>query len=175
MEHDMEGLVEGLGSPSGDERFASYSALLARGADALPSIRSGLRSPDWQVRRWAAMCLDQVADEEALTDLVPLLTDPHPKVRLWAVHSIACEHCKEGVSCPVDVVPLLAERVREDPSIRVRRMAVIMLGSEFRDPRALPVLEDVLRGESDSKLRRHAEVALERLKTAGVWPPPERR
>ena len=114
------------------------------------------------------MCLDQVADEEALVDLVPLLTDPHPKVRLWAVHSIACEHCKEDVSCPVDVVPLLLATIRHDPSIRVRRMAVIMLGSEFVDPRAVPVLKDVLSAESDVKIRGHAAVALARLRVAGA-------
>lgn len=168
MTTDLTELVRGLGSPSGDERFESYQALLARGVEALPAIRWGLRSSDWQVRRWSAMCLDQVADEEALTDLVPLLADPHAKVRLWAVHSIACEHCKDNVSCPVDVVPLLVERIREDPSVRVRRMAVIMLGSEFKDARALPVLEDVLRGATDSKLRHHAEVALGRLEAAGI-------
>lgn len=168
MTTDLNELVQGLGAPSGAERFASYQALVARGAEALPAIRAGLMSPDWQVRRWAAMCLDQVADEEAPVDLVPLLADPHPKVRLWAVHSIACEHCKEDVSCPVDVVPLLIERIRDDPSIRVRRMAVIMLGSEFEDPRALPVLEEVLREDSDSKIRDHAGAALARLDAAGV-------
>jgi HEAT repeat protein len=168
MDTDLQELVRGLGAPSGDQRFASYQALLARGVDAIPAIRWGPTSSDWQVRRWAAMCLDQVADEEALTDLVPMLTDSHPRVRLWAVHSIACEHCKDDVSCPVDVVPLLVERVREDPSLRVRRMAVIMLGSEFRDPRALPVLEEVLREDSDSKLRHHAEVALGRLEAVGI-------
>ncbi len=165
---DLEELVRGLGASTGDERFACYQALLARGAEALSAIRSGLRSPDWQVRRWAAMCLDQIADEEALIDLVPLLADSHPKVRLWAVHSIACEHCKADVSCPVDVVPLLVERVREDSSIRVRRMAVIMLGSEFEDPRAIPVLEEVLREDTDSRIRDHARVALARLEAAAV-------
>jgi len=159
-------VVEGLGAPTGDARFASYQALIGMGADALPAIRLGLRHPEWQVRRWAAMALDQLADEDALADLVPLLGDPHPKVRLWAVHSIACEHCKEGVVCPVDVVPLLIERVREDPSVRVRRMAVIMLGSELRDTRARPVLEELLHGATDAKLRRHAEEALDRLSGA---------
>lgn len=164
MSADVDELVAGLGAPTGEERFASYQKLVALGGDALPAIRRGLGSSDWQTRRWAAMCLDQVADAASLAALVPLLTDPHPKVRLWAVHSVACEHCKPDVSCPVDVVPLLVERVRDDPSIRVRRMAVIMLGSEFRDPRALPALEAVLAKETDSKLRRHATAALERLR-----------
>jgi HEAT repeat protein len=169
MTTDLSRLVQGLGAASGDERFASYQALIAMGKTAVPAIREGLRDPHWQVRRWAAMCLDQVADEEALVDLVPLLTDPHPKVRLWAVHSIACEHCKEGVSCPIDVVPLLLATIQRDPSIRVRRMAVIMVGSEFVDARALPVLQEVLNAESDVKIREHAEAALARLRSAGLW------
>ncbi len=160
-------LVEGLGAPRGKDRFASYQALLAMGAEALPALRAGLRSADWQVRRWSAMCLDQVADEDALADLVPLLTDSHAKVRLWAVHSIACEHCKVDVSCPVDVVPHLLARIREDPSVRVRRMAVIMLGSEFDDTRAVPVLEGVLARETDAKLIEHAKQALRRLGAGG--------
>ena len=156
-------LLEGLGASRGVDRFASYQALVAMGVDALPTLRSGLRHDDWQVRRWSAMCLDQVADEDALADLVPLLRDPHPKVRLWAVHSIACDHCKDDVKCPIDVVPHLLERVRHDSSLRVRRMAVIMLGSELEDPRALPVLEEVIERETDAKLVEHAKRALERL------------
>lgn len=168
MTSDHSILVQGLGAASGTERFANYQALIGIGEPALPAIRDGLRHGDWQVRRWAAMCLDQIADEEALADLVPLLTDPHPKVRLWAVHSIACEHCKEDVSCPIDVVPLLIRTIREDESIRVRRMAVIMLGSEFKDERAVPVLREVLSAESDLKIRAHAEVALTRLRDGGA-------
>jgi HEAT repeat protein len=155
--------VEGLGSPRGMDRFRSYQALVAMGRDALPALRAGLRHANWQVRRWSAMCLDQVADEDALADLVPLLHDPHPKVRLWAVHSIACEHCKDDVSCPVDVVPHLIDRLRDDTSPRVRRMAAIMLGSEFNDRRAVPVLEAVVAGDADAKLVRHATEALRRL------------
>ncbi|MDH3207220.1 MAG: HEAT repeat domain-containing protein [Gemmatimonadota bacterium] len=168
MTADLDDLVEGLGAPTGAERFNSYQALITMGTSALPAIRRGLRSPQWQVRRWSAMCLDQVADEDSLADLVPLLRDSHPGVRLWAVHSIACEHCKDDVSCPIDVVPLLIDRIRVDPSIRVRRMAVIMLGSEYEDPRAIPALEAVLGSESDTKIRRHAQAALERLRSAGL-------
>jgi HEAT repeat protein len=47
-------------------------------------------------------------------------------------------------------------------------MAVIMLGSEYQDPRAMPVLEEVLGSESDKRIRRHAQAALERLRSAGV-------
>jgi len=160
---DARQLLGSFGSRSGETRFATYEALIGLGADALPALREGLRDPSWQVRRWCAICLDRVADEEALVDLVPLLTDPHPKVRLWAVHSLACDHCKDGVSCPIDVVPVLAERALRDPDIRVRRMAVIMLGSELIDARTVPVLEQLIRNETDRKLRDHALRGLTRL------------
>ena len=52
----------------------------------------------------SVLLLDQVADAESLKALVPLLRDPNSKVRAWAVHSLACDHCKEEISCPVDVV-----------------------------------------------------------------------
>jgi HEAT repeat protein len=157
-------LVAGLGAETGNERFANYQALLDMGSDALPAIRQGLRADDRQVRRWSAMALDQIADADALADLVPLLRDPYAGVRLWAVHSIACEHCKDDVECPVDVVPHLIERVRVDPSVRVRRMAVIMLGDELADPRGITVLEEVLESDTDRRLLAHAKRGLERIR-----------
>ena len=162
---DAAEFVDALAEPDARVRFDAYQALVAQGTAALPAIREGLKSSNAQVRQWSAMCLDQVADAETLEALVPLLRDPSAKVRLWAVHSLACEHCKEEIECPVDVVPLLIERVETDESVRVRRMAVIMLSSDFADPRAVPVLQRILNDETDEKLRRHAEAGLERLKT----------
>jgi HEAT repeat protein len=157
------------GSPADSTgRFEAYQALVSLGAAALPALREGLRNEDWQVRRWCAICLDQVADADALRDLVPLLRDPKSKVRLWAVHALACDHCKDDVRCPVDVVPLLIERIETDDSIRVRRMAVIMLTTDFADARAVPVLERILGNESDKKLLLHAEGGLQRLREAGM-------
>ena len=80
---------------------------------------------------------------------------------------LACDHCKDDVSCPVDAVPLLIERIQVDESIRVRRMATIMLGTETADPRALPVFEALLT-ETDAKLRAHARRGLDRYAELGV-------
>jgi HEAT repeat protein len=159
-------LLAGFAHSSGSVRFVSYKTLVEMGEAALPTLRAGLRSDSWQVRRWSAMCLDQVADADALRDLVPLLSDPHPKVRLWAVHSLACEHCKEGVRCPVDIVPLLIDRALHDESVRVRRMAVIMLSMELREPRARPVLTRIVAEASDAKLKAHARRGLLELESA---------
>ena len=162
---DPATLVARLEDP--DLRFSSYQALVALGVASLPAIRAGLNHPRWEVRKWCAMCLDQVADTETLDALVPLLRDPNSQVRLWAVHSVACDHCKEDAACSVDLVPLLIERIEEDPSIRVRRMATIMLGTDYPDVRAIPVLSELLEAE-DRKLRLHATRALDRYGQLGL-------
>ena len=159
-------LVSSFASSKG--RFEIYQALVSLGDAALPALRNGLKDENWIIRHWSAICLDRLADANALQDLIPLLHDPVDKVRLWAVHAIACDHCKDGVTCPVDVVPHLIERIETDDSVRVRRMAVIMLTTDFQDPRSVPVLQQVLRKEKDAKLLLHTREGLERLRIAGV-------
>lgn len=151
-----------------DARIGAYLALNEMGAEALPALKDGLRHGHWQVRRWSAMLLDHHADADALHALVPLLRDPKSKVRLWAVHSLACEACKVGEN-PIDAVPLLIERIEADESIRVRRHAVAMLGHQCDlDARVVPVLKRLLAEEDDRKLRLHAERGLKRYAEAGL-------
>src|SRR5262249_33296511 len=147
----------------GAARVPALAALQALGPRALPAIRAGLRHEDWHVRQWSAICLDHNGDPASLADLVPLLSDPVARVRLWAVHSISCEGCKD-FECPVDVVPLLIERVETDPSTRVRKMAVAMLTTLPIDPGIAPVFKAVLGRETDAKIRLHAEVGLRKYR-----------
>ena len=150
------------------QRYSSFSQLVELGSAALPAIRQGLQHENWQIRRWCAICMDHVADSTSLADLLPLFHDPKSAVRLWAVHSIACDHCKNDVDCNVDIVPHLIERIELDESPRVRKMAVIMLGKEFLDRRAVPVFQQLLREEHDRKIRLHAQDGLRRLSRAGL-------
>jgi HEAT repeat protein len=146
-------------------RVATLFQLNDLGDAALPAVRAGLKHPDWHVRHWCAIFLDRGSNAETLRDLIPLLTDPEPKVRLWAVHSISCQHCKDD-GCPIDVVPLLIERAEEDPLVQVRKMAVIMLAELPPDARIPPVLERALAREQDRRLRLHAERGLRRYSAA---------
>jgi hypothetical protein len=107
------------------------------------------------VRRWCAAYLDHNADAKALEHLALTLHDPKAKVRRWAVHSISCEPCKVGEN-PVNVVPLLITRVREDRSIKVRRMAALMLMQRTPDRRIARVFRSILRDQTDEPLRRFA-------------------
>jgi HEAT repeat protein len=149
-----------------ETRFPAYFALDRLGASALPEIRDGLKHEAWEVRRWSAALLDHHADDEALLDLLPLLEDPMPKVRLWAVHSISCDGCKVG-SNPLDIVPLLERRIEVDRSIRVRRMAAAMLSAECTlDARAAKIFERLLAEETDRKMLHHARTGRDRYLAA---------
>ena len=144
-------------------RVETFFRLQALGDAALPAVREGLKNPDWHVRHWCAIYLDRGGTAEVLPDLIPLVRDPEPQVRLWALHSLACEHCKEG-ECQLDVVPLLVDRLEHDSHVRVRKMAAAMLFTTALDARVPAVLEAALARETDRKLRLHVERALTRYR-----------
>lgn len=161
-----EELVAEFADP--DHRMPAFFSLYSRGEDALPAVRDGLGHANWQVRRWCALFIDNFADAESLHALVPLLRDPKSQVRLWAVHSLSCESCKDGPN-PIDAVPLLLERIELDESIRVRRQAVAMLAHHRSpDPRVLPVFKRIVAEEGDRKLRLHAKAGLKRYAESGL-------
>ena len=143
----------------GKRRFPTLLRLQSLGDEALAAVREGLKHPDWHVRHWCAIYIDRNGSADALHDLLPLLTDPEMNVRLWAVHSISCMHCKD-YACPIDLIPLLLDRLANDPAMRVRKMAAAMLATLPPDSRVPAALEASLALETDAKLRLHAERAL---------------
>ena len=151
-------LVEMLADAGGD-RWKVMEALRALGPAALPAVREGLGHGNWQVRRCCAIWFDHNGSAESLPLLIPLLRDPKSKVRIFAVHSIACDQCKAGEN-PVDVVPLLMERIREDESIRVRRHATSMLAWQHAHPDLEGFFQDLLDTETDRKLHKWAGIGL---------------
>jgi HEAT repeat protein len=153
---------------NGPNRMPAFLALYSRGKMAMPAIRAGLTHADWNIRRWCASLADNFADAELFRALVPLLNDPKAEVRVWAVHSLSCETCRDGPN-PVDAVPLLLDRIQSDVSMRVRRQAASMLAHHRSpDERVLPVFKHLLANESDRKLRLHAEQGIKRYAAAGV-------
>ena len=144
-------------------RMDTLLRLQALGDAALQAVREGLKDSDWHVRHWCAIYLDRGGTADVLPDLIPLARDPEPRVRLWALHSLACDHCKEG-ECQRDVVPLLLDRLERDPHVRVRKMAAAMLFTLPLDARVPAVLEAALTRETDRRLRLHVERTLARYR-----------
>jgi len=86
---------------------------------------------------------------------------------MWAVHSLSCERCKDGQN-PIDALPLLFERIEDDESVRVRRMATAMVAYGRPDRRAISVFKTLLGRETDRKIRLHASLGLKRCREPGL-------
>jgi HEAT repeat protein len=152
-------LVDLLGAPDPPVWAGAFKALEERGRDAIHAIRRGLEDPRWQVRRWCAALLDHGGGPESRPWLLPLLDDPMSKVRVMALHTLACDRCSGGEN-PVDAVPYLIDRLNNDESIKVRRMAAAMFAPLMPDPRIEEVCRELLAVETDRKLLLHAERTL---------------
>ena len=111
-----------------------------------------------KVRADCAGALDHFADERCAEPLTRLLSDPVPKVRRMALHSLSCDACKlVPLEVTGDLVAQLIEMTLHDSSIRVRRAALHNLGASCADPRALRTLEQIVSSESDAEMVRCAK------------------
>ena len=100
----------------------------ARFATVLPALQTGaLRHPDPQVRRYCLVLLDHHANDACTAVFVSALEDDADVVREVALHSLACESCKQGDLCPADVVPALARVLESDPKPDLRIKALTAL------------------------------------------------
>lgn len=139
----------------------ALSAFVGLGDAALPGVIRGLGDPDWKVRRSSLRFLDHHMDAETTPLVIERLRDEHPDVRKWAAHALGCAHCKCGSELGLDPVPHLVRAAREDPSLRVRRSAVVSLACNLAaDARVRALLAELLETERDPKIRRHAEYGL---------------
>jgi len=150
-------LVAALADPA--RRAAAFAELAVRGASAGDAVRAGLRDGRWEVRRWCAYWLRRFAEPRDFDALVPLLRDPKSRVRHGALVALAHAPALAGRS---EVVPLLLERACEDPSLRVRRQAVLLLAWERAHPDLAAFFQGLLERERDERLRCFARLGVGR-------------
>jgi HEAT repeat protein len=139
-------------------KHAMWSLVLG-GADALPAVRRGLASDDRAVRVGCTRVLDHLVDEESWPELIALLDDPDAEVRAWAMHSLACDVCKEN-SCRPDPRALMEPALRlltTDPSRYVRAAAVGVVGRWVHDePEARAAMIDAHQNDAHPSVRKKA-------------------
>jgi hypothetical protein len=127
----------------------------------------GVRHRKPNVRYLSAHAMDMFSDERCLVALLELLDDPVPRVRRSAVHSLVCDDCKVvpfGPSVSAgDVVARVVDMALNDPSIQVRRHAVVAL-SHFDDPRVNATLETLIERETDVPLVRNVRAMLKKAR-----------
>jgi HEAT repeat protein len=103
---------------------------LLSGDPARDAIRVGVRHGNADVRMYCAKALDHLIDEESFPELVSLLDDCDDRVRVDALHALACDRCKDTLCRPekADVLPKAITLLRSDPSARVRQAACEVIG-----------------------------------------------
>jgi HEAT repeat protein len=143
---DFDGWVSQLGVSSCRQRARVH--LLTSGPDVVPALRRGLRHRKAIVRRTCVRILDQLVDEDTVPDLVAALDDEDTGVRAAALHSLACDRCKQGECRPgEDLWVPRALALLDDPDPDLRAAAIDALGKVV-DHR--PEVEAALRRAADS-------------------------
>lgn len=146
----------------GTDFYTHAVALAAAGTDAVPAVQASLSHSNWRIRRGCAAVLGYVDDAESLRRLTLLTRDPKKKVRKMAVLSLGLGHLlRKNGGTPIDAVPHLAHSALNDPSVRVRRVAVSTLLLQPPARRIARILRKILATENDAKALRVAEWGLE--------------
>jgi HEAT repeat protein len=154
-------LVELLGDDDFQVAGAASDALFTRGKAALDALIDGLKHVNGRVRASCALLMDHLGDDRCAEPLCHALRhDPLEAVRRCALHSLACQNCKE---CPLqaDVIGPILEAALTDRSKQVRRRALQYLVGQRPDARVLAAVETIRQKETDPVLLLRARRALE--------------
>jgi hypothetical protein len=155
--HDFDELVEQLAIPHRARRL--YWHIVRGGSSALPAVRRGLAHENPDVRYYCYKALDRLVDDDAFPELIRLLDDVDQRVRLDALHALACDHCKENSCRPAksDVLAPAMRLLREDQSKHVRAMAAEVVGRWVHaDASAAAALTEASRADPDPSVRKKA-------------------
>lgn len=109
---------------------AAYRKLFAMGFEVVPIAKEGLKHEHASVRYYCCSLLDHFLAPEALEDLIGMVDDPDPEVRVMALHTLACDRCKEGDCRPAEA-KVLSKALRilhDDSNAHVRAMAIEVVG-----------------------------------------------
>lgn len=108
----------------------AYRTLLDLEIQALPAVRAGLRHENADVRLHCCRFLDRYLSPDTLSDLMDMLSDSDQRVRCSALHTLACDRCKEGTCKPkeAEVLPRAMKLLQCDPDAHVRAMAIEVVG-----------------------------------------------
>ena len=93
-------------------------------------MRAGLRHDNADVRLHCCRFLDRYLSPDTLADLMGMLNDADERVRCSALHTLACDRCKEGACKPEEgeVLPKAMRLLARDPDAHVRAMAIEVVG-----------------------------------------------
>ena len=188
----LQSLLKDLTSRDEARAEKAVPALIELGEEAIPALLDLTNSADVDARWWALRTLAQSPLARTVW-LVPFLNDPAPEVRQCAalglankpdesaapalIQALSDEDTLVGnlavkalVNIGKPAVPSLIEKVKSaSQSARILALRALV---EIRDPRAIPVMMQVM--DEDSALLQHwAKEGLERLGLDMVYMKPE--
>lgn len=138
---------------------SAYRRLLEFGIKALPAVRAGLRHDNPDVRLHCCRFLDRYLSPETLSDLMDMLNDDDGRVRCSALHTLACDRCKEGTCRPeeAEVLPKALRLLQRDPNAHVRAMAIEVVGQFVHtNPLASAAISAAHQADENSTVRKKA-------------------
>jgi hypothetical protein len=138
---------------------AAYRQLFSMGFDIASVAQEGLKHENASVRYYCCSLLDHFLLPEALEDLISILHDPDAKVRTIALHTLACDRCKEGECRPAekDILPVALQMLNEDNDAHVRAMAIEVVGQYVHHNKiAEQALIKANKGDSSPTVRKKA-------------------
>jgi hypothetical protein len=138
---------------------AAYRQLLSRGLVASPMVRRGLRHANADVRYWCCQYLDRFLEAEVLGDLIAMLHDTDPRVRISTLHTLTCDRCKENECRPkkAAVLPRALEMLASDPDAHVRAQAVELVGQwAHTNSAAQAALQKAMMTDTNPTVRKKA-------------------
>jgi hypothetical protein len=150
-------LVETLAVPH--RATSAYRTLLDLGMTVLPAVQASLQHDNPDVRFNCCRFLDRYLSAETLADLLAMLNDGDKRVRCSALHTLACDRCKEGDCSPEEAQVLLAamKLLTSDHDAHVRAMAIEVVG-QFVHTNALAsaAISTARRDDPSSTVRKKA-------------------
>ena len=152
---DFEAWVEQLADPIRGRR--AYWHLVLCGGPALPAVRRGLRHANADVRKFCTKALDRLVDPESYEELIAMLDDPDARVRLDALHALACDRCKDVDCRPAKerVLPPAIRLLLRDADKHVRAMAAEVVGRwTHTEPAAAGALVESRDADPDPAVRK---------------------
>jgi HEAT repeat protein len=150
-------LIEELAVPHRAGR--AYWRLMALGRMAVPAARAGLTHESADVRFHCARYFDHFLMPDILGDLMLRLDDPDPRVRLTALHTLACDRCKDDMCVPSGgaLLDKAMTIVSADTDAHVRAHAIELLGrAAHENAAALDALQAAHRDDPSPAVRKKA-------------------
>jgi HEAT repeat protein len=105
------------------------------GSSVLPALSAGLRHSNADVRYHCLALLDHLVSPDLFEEMIAMLRDPDARVRVMALHALACDRCKTTDCKPVqrNALPEALRLLREDSDAHVRAMAIELIGHFAHD------------------------------------------